>query len=444
MGVSDRLKHAWNAFTGDNTSGQNQPYSSEFGGGHMFSRADRTPLRLHNERSIISSIYTRIGIDVAAVPMVHVRTDDQDRYLENIQSGLNECLMVEANVDQAGRAFRQDIAQTILDEGVAAVVAVDTTLSPIESGGFDIKTLRVGRVVSWLPKHVRISLYNEERGVREEVTLPKKIVAIVENPLYEIMNQPNSTLQRLIRKLSLLDAVDEQSASGKLDLLIQLPYVIKSESKRQAAEQRRKDIEFQLKGSKYGIAYTDATEKVTQLNRPAENNLMGQVEYLTNMLYSQLGLTPEIMNGTADEKTMLSYNSRTIEPLLDAIVEAMRRSFLTKTARTQGQTIMYFRDPFKFVPIGGEGGIADIADKFARNEITSSNEIRQAIGMKPRPEPKADALVNANMPQGDTGVDFGQDQEPVVEEEPADPAVDSLLVDMEATNAELDEALGGE
>lgn len=436
----ERLQHAWNAFT-NSDSASNRPHSGEFGGGHIFGRPDRMPLRFSNERSIISSIYTRIGIDVAAVPMVHVRTDDQDRYLETIESGLNGCLTMEANVDQAGRAFRQDIAMTILDEGVSAVVPIDTTISPETSGGFDIKTMRVGRVTGWYPKHIRVSLYNEERGTREEITLPKKMVAIIENPLYAVMNEPNSTLQRLIRKLGLLDAVDEQSASGKLDILIQLPYVIKSESKRQQAEQRRKDIEFQLKGSKYGIAYTDATEKITQLNRPAENNLMSQVEYLTTQLYSQLGLTPEVMNGTADEKAMLNYNARTIEPLLDSIVEAMRRTFLTKTARTQGQSIMYFRDPFKFVPIGGEGGIADIADKFSRNEIVSSNEIRQAIGMKPSQEPKADKLINANMPQGKTGVDING-APAAVPEEIADPAADALLQDLAGTNTELDAVLG--
>lgn len=433
-----KLKHAWNAFT-NSDSASNRPFSGE-SGGHIFSRSDRFPLRFSNERSIISSIYTRIGIDVAAVPIFHVRTDDQDRYLETIKSGLNNCLTVEANLDQAGRAFRQDIAMTILDEGVAAIVPVDTTISPEESGGFDIKTLRVGRITSWYPQHIRISLYNEERGMREEITLPKKVVAVVENPLYAVMNEPNSTLQRLIRKLTLLDSVDEQSASGKLDLLIQLPYVIKSETKRQQAEQRRKDIEFQLKGSKYGIAYTDATEKVTQLNRPAENNLMSQVEYLTNQLYVQLGLTPEVMNGSADEKVMNDYYARTIEPLLDSIVEAMRRTFLTKTARTQGQSIMYFRDPFKFVPLGGEGGIADIADKFARNEITSSNEIRQGIGMKPRPEPKADALINSNMPQGKTGVDIPETEPPPDSED--DPGTDALLEDLAGTNSELDAVLG--
>jgi hypothetical protein len=416
--------------------------SGEYGSFYS-GRPDRMPLRFSNERSIISSIYTRIGIDVAAVPMFHVRTDDQDRYLETIDSGLNTCLTLEANVDQAARAFRQDIAMTILDEGVAAVVPVDTSISPEESGGFDVKTLRVGRIVAWYPKHVRVSLYNEERGQREDITLPKKMVAIIENPLYAVMNEPNSTLQRLIIKLGLLDAVDNQSASGKLDIIVQLPYVIKSESKRQQAEQRRTDIEFQLKGSKYGIAYVDATEKITQLNRPAENNLMEQVKYLTDMLYSQLGITPEVMNGTADEKAMLNYNARTIEPLLDAIVEAMRRTFLTKTGRTQGQSIMYFRDPFKFVPIGGEGGIADIADKFSRNEITSSNEIRQAIGMRPSREPKADKLINSNMPQGDTGVDVNSAEQQIDPADQPDPVVDQMLQEMANTNSDLDRILGG-
>jgi hypothetical protein len=447
MGLTDRLKHAWNAFT-DSDSALNRPFAGGGGSGSMMmGRADRTPLRFSQERSIISSIYTRIGIDMAGIPMVHVRTDENGRYLEDVDSGLNECLRVQANIDQAARQFRQDIAMTVLDEGVCAIVPVDTSISPEESGGYDIKTLRVGRIVDWRPQHIRVSLYNEERGMREEITLPKKVCAVVENPMYAVMNEPNSTLQRLRHKLSLLDSVDEQSASGKLDILIQLPYVIRSETKRQQAEQRRKDIEFQLKGSKYGIAYTDATEKITQLNRPAENNLMDQVKYLTDLLYSQLGLTPEVMNGSADEKVMKDYFARTIEPLLDAIVEAMIRSFLTKTARTQGQSIMYFRDPFKFVPIGGQGGIADIADKFARNEITSSNEIRQGIGMKPRPEPKADALVNSNMPQADTGVDISGANSATTDtsapQDVPDPGADSLLQDLAGTNAELDAALGG-
>ncbi len=431
-----RLKHAWNAFV--NRDDSQRPYVGDYASA-FGRRPDRHPSRFSNERSIISSIYTRIGIDVSAPSIVHVRMDDQKRYLEDIDSGLNNCLTVEANIDQAARHFRQDIATTILDDGVAAIVPVDTSISPLDSGGYDIKTLRVGRIVMFYPKHVTVSLYNEARGTREDITLPKSTIAIVENPLYAVMNEPNSTLQRLIRKLHLLDTVDDQSASGKLDIIIQLPYVIKSDARRIQAEQRRKDIEFQLKGSKYGIAYTDGTEKITQLNRPAENNLLTQIDSLTKQLYVQLGLTEDVMNGTADEKSMLNYNSRTIEPLLDAIVEAMRRSFLTKTARSQGQSVMYFRDPFKFVPIGGEGGIADIADKFARNEITSSNEIRQAIGMKPRPEAKADALINSNMPQADTGVPL----EPEVEEELGDPEVDLMLEDLEATNAELDAVLGG-
>jgi hypothetical protein len=399
--LGDRLKHAWNAFT---TGTVVRLYDDQYGSGYYGGRPDQSRLHFTNERSIVSSIYTRLGVDVSSVAMKHVRTDDQDRYLEDIDSGLNNCLTLEANVDQAARHFRQDIAITIFDKGCAAIVPVDTTISPVTSGGYDIQTMRVGDVVMWYPKHVRINLYNEAKGAREEITLPKEVVAIVENPLYAVMNEPNSTLQRLIRKLNLLDSVDEQSASGKLDLIIQLPYVIKSEAKREQAEQRRKDIEFQLKGSQYGIAYTDGTEKITQLNRPAENNLMAQVQYLTDLLYTQLGLTPEVMNGTADEKTMLNYIHRTIEPVCDAIVEAMRRTFLTKTARTQKQTIMYFRDPFKLVPIGGEGGIADIADKFTRNEILSSNEVRQIVGFKPSKEPKADQLINSNMPTGDTGV----------------------------------------
>jgi hypothetical protein len=445
MGLRDRLAHAWNAFT-DSDSALNRPFAGGGGAGTMMvGRADRTPLRFSGERSIISSIYTRIGIDASGIPMIHVRTDEDGRYLETIDSGLNNCLTVEPNIDQAARQLRQDIVMTMLDEGVCAIVPVDTTVSPEESGGFDIKTLRVGRIVDWRPKQVRVSLYNEDRGQREELWLPKKAVAIVENPMYAVMNEPNSTLQRLRNKLVLLDSVDEQSASGKLDLIIQLPYVIKSESKRQQAEQRRQDIEFQLKGSKYGIAYSDATEKITQLNRPVENNLMEQVKYLTDLLYSQLGLTPEVMNGSADEKVMNDYHARTIEPILDAITEAMIRSFLTKTARTQGQSIMYFRDPFKFVPIGGQGGIAEIADKFARNEITSSNEIRQAIGMKPRPEAKADALINSNMPQADTGVDpnaaAAPEIDPAATGDQPDPAVDQMNSDLASSTAEIDAAL---
>lgn len=387
-----RLKHAWNVFTSQEYTLKAQP-ASGFGSG----RPDRVRLRIPNERSLISSIYTRLSIDVASIDMRHVRLDDQNRYISDIDSGLNNCLTVEANIDQAARAFRQDIAMTLFDRGVAALVPVDTSISPQQTGGFDILTLRVGEIITWYPKHVKISLYNEATAQREEITLQKSAVAIVENPLYAVMNEPNSTLQRLLRKLNLLDVVDEQSASGKLDLIIQLPYVIKSEARREQAEQRRKDIEFQLKGSQYGIAYTDGTEKITQLNRPAENNLMGQIEYLTTMLYGQLGLTEEVMNGTADEKAMLNYWNRTIEPVLTSVVEAMRRTFLTKTARTQKQSIEFFRDPFRLVPIEN---IAEIADKFTRNEILSSNEIRQVVGLAPHPDPKADQLVNSNMPQG--------------------------------------------
>jgi len=362
---------------------------------------------------MISSIYTRLSIDVASVDMRHVRLDDENRYIDDIVSGLNNCLTVEANLDQAARAFRQDVAMTLFDRGVAVLVPVDTSINPQQTGGFDILTLRVGDVVSWFPHHVRVNLYNETTGAREEITLHKSTVAIIENPLYAVMNEPNSTLQRLLRKLNLLDVIDEQSASGKLDLIIQLPYVIKSEARREQAEQRRKDIEFQLKGSQYGIAYTDGTEKITQLNRPAENNLMSQIEYLTAMLYGQLGLTEEVMNGTADEKAMLNYWNRTIEPVLTAMVESMRRSFLTKTARTQKQTVQFFRDPFRLVPIEN---IAEIADKFTRNEIMTSNEMRQVVGMSPHPDPKADQLLNSNMPQGSpTPTGVVSDTDPVAQ-----------------------------
>lgn len=390
-----KLKHAWNAFLDQEPQTRSRSYDR---GTISTGRPDRVRLTVSNERSIISSIYTRLSIDVAAVDIRHVRLDDNDRYAEDIDSGLNNCLKVEANLDQAARAFRQDIAMTLFDKGVAALVPVDTTLNPNLTGGYDILTMRVGEIVAWQPNKVRVSVYNDQTGRREEVTLDKKIVAIIENPLYSVMNEPNSTLQRLIRKLNLLDAVDEQSSSGKLDMIIQLPYVIKSEARRQQAEQRRSDIEFQLKGSKYGIAYTDGTEKITQLNRPAENNLLTQVEYLMGMLYGQLGLTEEVMNGTASEAAMLNYINRTIEPVLGAIAEAMKRSFLTKTARSQKQSIEYFRDPFKLVPMSD---LAEMADKFTRNEIVSSNEFRGFIGLKPSSDPKADQLINSNMPATD-------------------------------------------
>jgi hypothetical protein len=356
-------------------------------------------MRFSNERSILASIFTRIAIDVAAADIRHVKLDDKGRYLDDYTSGLNNCLTLEANLDQDARHFRQDIAMTLFDKGVAALTPIDTSLNP-QIGSYDILTMRCGDVTKWMPKRVTVNVYNEARGLRQEVTLDKSVVAIIENPLYAVMNEPNSTLQRLIRKLNLLDAIDDQSASGKLDIIIQLPYAVKSPLKREQADQRRKDIEFQLKGSKYGIAYIDGTEKVTQLNRPAENNLMEQVKYLMETLYSQLGLTPEVMNGTADEAAMLNYHNRTVAPILEAITINMKRKFLTKTARTQGQSIMYFRDPFKLVPLSV---IAEIADKFTRNEITSSNEIRQIVGLKPSTEAKADQLRNSNMPESELG-----------------------------------------
>lgn len=413
----ESLKHAWNVFTNQAAGIQDRVYSGYVG--EMTSqRSDRPRATYYNERSILASILTRLSVDVAAIDIRHVRTDDQKRFLEEIDSGLNNCLSLEANLDQAARQFRQDVVRTLCDFGCAALVPVDTSLNPLTTGGYDIITMRVGEIVSWFPKHVRVRVYNEATGRREEITVMKKSVAIIENPLYDIMNEPSSTLQRLIRKLNLLDSLDEEVASGKLDLIIQLPYTIKSESKRQQAEQRRSDIEFQLKGSQYGIAYADATEKITQLNRPAENNLLVQVEYLTELLYTQLGLTPEVMNGTADEKAMINYFNRTIEPFLTAIVEAMRRNFITKTARTQKQWILFFRDPFRLVPLSD---IAEIADKFTRNEILSSNEVRQGMGIKPSQEPKADQLINSNMPVGDTGL-------PNPADSPApDPALDAAL-----------------
>jgi hypothetical protein len=390
---SNRIKHAWNAFTNDKVS-RNMTYLDT--GGSYGLRPDRVRLNLSNERSIISSIYTRIGIDISSVDIRHVRLDENNRYLSPIKSGLNDCLSLEANIDQSAQAFKQDVAMSLLDKGIVAIVPVETSLNPLNTASYDIKSLRVGEILTWYPKHVQVRVYNDLNGKKEDITLPKSLVCIIENPLYAVMNEPNSTLQRLIRKLNLLDAVDEQSSSGKLDLIIQLPYVIKSEARRLQAESRRKDIEEQLKGSQYGIAYTDGTEKITQLNRPAENNMLAQIEYLTNMLYGQLGLTAEVIAGTADEKTMLNYHSRTIKPLLIAITQGMKRTFLSKTARSQMQSIEFFRDPFELVPVGS---IADIADKFTRNEILSSNEIRSILGFKPSTDPKADELINSNIPE---------------------------------------------
>ena len=388
MSFGSRLKHAWNAFTGtDYTTYQ------DVGPGYS-SRPDRIRLTRGNERSIITSVYNRIALDVAALNVQHIRLDENGRFLSVIQDGLNTCLTVEANIDQTARAFIQDIVVSMLDEGCVAIVPVDTTYDPSVTGSYDIQTMRVGKILDWYPQHVRVRLYNERTGTKENILVPKSIVAIVENPLYAVVNEPNSTMQRLIRKLNLLDVIDEQSGSGKLDLIIQLPYVIKTEARRQQAENRRKDIEAQLSGTKYGIAYADGTERITQLNRSVNNNLMSQIEYLTSMLYSQLGITQSILDGTADEKTMLNYNNRTIEPIISAIVDEMKRKFLTKTARSQSQSISFFRDPFKLVPVND---IAEIADKFTRNEIMTSNEIRQVIGMKPSDDPRADELRNKNL-----------------------------------------------
>lgn len=388
MSFGSRLKHAWNAFTGtDYTTYQ------DVGPGYS-SRPDRIRLTRGNERSIITSVYNRIALDVAALNVQHIRLDENGRFLSVIQDGLNTCLTIEANIDQTARAFIQDIVVSMLDEGCVAIVPVDTTYDPSVTGSYDIQTMRVGKILDWYPQHVRVRLYNERTGTKENILVPKSTVAIVENPLYAVVNEPNSTMQRLIRKLNLLDVIDEQSGSGKLDLIIQLPYVIKTEARRQQAENRRKDIEAQLSGTKYGIAYTDGTERITQLNRSVNNNLMSQIEYLTSMLYSQLGITQSILDGTADEKTMLNYNNRTIEPIISAIVDEMKRKFLTKTARSQSQSISFFRDPFKLVPVND---IAEIADKFTRNEIMTSNEIRQVIGMKPSDDPRADELRNKNL-----------------------------------------------
>lgn len=399
MGVRDRLAHAWNAFVSQDVETRMATYTDSVTYGH---RPDKTVRSWSNERTISTSVYQRMTIDIASVDIRHVRLDDNGRYKEDVDSGLNSCLTLEANIDQAARAFRMDIVMTMFDRGVAAIVPVDTTLNPSVTGSFDILTMRVGEIISWMPRHVKVRLYNEQKGIREDIILEKKYVAIVENPLFAVMNEPNSTLQRLIRKLNLLDAVDDASASGKLDIIIQLPYVIKSEARRQQADQRRKDIEMQLSGSKYGVAYTDGTEKITQLNRPAENQLLDQIKYLTDMFYSQLGITPEVMNGTADEPTMLNYYARTVEPVLTAIVESMRRTFITKTARTQGQSVLFFRDVFKLVPIEQ---IANMADVFSRNEILSSNELRQVIGFKPDSNPKSDKLENSNMPQPNSPAD---------------------------------------
>ena len=391
MEIFDRLQHAWNAFMNKDPTYNYQGV----GMGYSY-RPDRPRLTRGNERSIINSIFNKIALDVASIDIVHCKLDENNRYIETIDSGLNNCLTLEANIDQTGRAFIQDVVMSMLDEGSVAIVPVDTTINPKDTNSYDIVSMRTGKILAWYPEHVRVQLYNEKTGKKEELILPKKTVGIIENPLYTVINEQNSTMQRLKRKLALLDMVDEQNSSGKLDLIIQLPYVVKSDARRQQAEKRRKDIEIQLVGSKYGIAYTDGTERITQLNRPVDNNLFTQVESLTSMLYSQLGITQSVLDGTADEKTMLNYYNRSIAPFVDAIVDELKRKFLSKTARTRRQSIQAFRDPFKLVPVNE---LAEIADKFTRNEILSSNEIRQIIGRKPSKDPKADQLVNSNISQ---------------------------------------------
>ena len=391
MAFGSRLKHAWDVFTNKDPT----RYYQNLGASYSL-RPDRPRLTRGNERSIITSVFNRIALDTAAINIKHCRLDDNNRLIEVMSSNLNKCLNVEANLDQTGRAFIQDVVMSMLDEGCVAIIPTDTTLDPKVTESYDILSLRTGKIIEWFPSDVRVRVYNESTGHKEEIILPKKMVAIVENPLYAVINEPNSTMQRLVRKLNLLDAIDEQSGAGKLDIIIQLPYTIKSDARRDQAEKRRKDIEMQLAGSKYGIAYTDATERVTQLNRSVDNNLMKQIEYLTSMLFSQLGITQTILDGSADDKTMLNYYNRTIEPIISAIVDEMKRKFLSKTARTQMQSIEFFRDPFKLVPVND---IAEIADKFTRNEILTSNEIRQIIGIRPSNDPKADQLVNSNISQ---------------------------------------------
>lgn len=402
--LGSRIKSAWNAFRK-----RDPTYYANQGPAFIY-RPDRTRLTLSNERSIISSIYNRIAMDVAAIDIQHVRLNENGRYLNTIDSGLNSCLQLEANLDQTGRAFIQDAVISMLDEGCIAIVPVDTTIDPTNSSSYDIKSMRVARIVQWYPKTVKVEAYNENSGRKEQIILPKSMVAIIENPLYAVINEPNSTLKRLVRKLNLLDVVDEQSASGKLNLIIQLPYMIKTKTRKDQAEARRKEIEEQLTRDKYGIAYTDGSEHITQLNRPVENNLMSQIEYLTKMLYSQLGITETILDGTADEKTMLNYYNRTIEPIVSALVDEMKRKFLSKTARSQRQSIEYFRDPFKLVPIND---IAEIADKFTRNEIMTSNEFRQIVGMQPSDNPSADELRNKNLsaPTASENADYKQEEE---------------------------------
>ena len=405
-----RVKNSWNAFRNrDPTMFYREPGMS------YTYRPDRTRFSRGNERSIVTAVYNRIAMDVAAIDIKHCRLDDNGRYIKDINSSLNNCLTLEANIDQTSRTFKQDVVMSMIDEGEVAIVPVEADGDPVNSTSFDVISMRTGKIIEWFPRSVKIELYNDRTGRKEKIIMPKRSVAIVPNPMYAVINEPNSTMKRLVRKLNLLDAIDEQSGSGKLDLIIQLPYIVKGETRQKQADARRDSIVEQLKGP-YGIAYIDGTEKVTQLNRPIENNLMKQIEYLTNMLYSQLGMTPSVLDGTADEKTMLNYNNRTIEPIVAAITDAMKRSFLSKTARTQGQTIMAFRDPFKLVPVNN---IAEIADKLTRNEILSSNEVRQILGFKPSSDPKADQLVNSNIAQPNDGATGETPQLPISASKPA-------------------------
>lgn len=388
--LTQRLQNAWNAFRN-----LRDPTFTNYGLGTYY-RPDRHRFSYSNERSIVTTIFNRIAVDCASIDLEHVRIDEDGRYIDTIKSGLNDCLTYSANIDQTGKTFVEDIVQSMFDEGVVAVVPVDTTTNPNTTSSYDILSMRTGKIIEWFPQHVRVRLYNERTGQQEELVLNKATIAIIENPFFSVMNEPNSTLQRLIRKMNLLDYVDEQSSSGKLDLIIQLPYVIKSETRRQQAEARRKDIEMQLAGSKYGIAYTDGTERITQLNRAVENNIWGEVKDLTAMLYNQLGITEAILNGSADEQTMINYYNNTIAPIMTAIADELQRKFITRTARTQGQAIRFFRDAFKLTPVAT---LAELADKLTRNEIASSNEIRAIIGWKPSDDPKADELVNSNLNQ---------------------------------------------
>lgn len=390
--IKEWFQHGWNAFTNRDPT-ENYRYTGEYSSSY---RPDRPRLSRGNERSIATSVFNRIAMDAAAINMSHAKVDQNGRFITYVNSGLNNCLTLEANKDQTGRAFIQDVVLSLLDEGCVAIVPVDTNKSNDGVNVVDIETMRVGKIKEWYPNHVLVELYNDQTGINQDLKLAKSAIGIIENPLYAVINEPNSTLQRLIRKLLLLDSIDNQSSSGKLDMVIQLPYVIKTEARRLEANKRKKDLEDQLSGSKYGIGYIDGTEKITQLNRPVENNLMGQIEYLTSMLYSQLGITTSVLDGTADPKVMLNYFNRTVEPILAAIADEMKRKFLSKTARTQGQSVVFIRDPFKLLPLDN---LAEIADKFTRNEIASANEIRQVIGMQPSTDPKADKLQNSNMPQ---------------------------------------------